>query len=79
MANLATGDYLITCDRSGFVCKRSEARTTWDNKLVRADFWEPRHPQDIIRPYSDNQSVPDGSNRQDDPPVTATFTLSQVV
>ena len=63
------GDYLITCDRSGFVCKRSEARRTWDNKLVRADFWEPRHPQDIIRPYSDNQSVPDARAEPVDPPI----------
>lgn len=63
----ATGDYLVQCDKSGFICKRSECRTTWDNKLVRADFWEPRHPQDIIRAYSDDQSVRDGRNRQPDP------------
>ena len=62
------GDYLVKCDKSGFVCKRSECRYTWDGKLVRADFWEPRHPQDIIRPYSDNDSVPDGNTRIPDPP-----------
>lgn len=43
------GDYYIKCDRSGFKIKRSEARKTWDNLLVRADMWEPRHPQDFVR------------------------------
>lgn len=63
------GDYKIVCDRSGFVCLRSEALRTWDNKLVRADFWEPRHPQDIIRPKNDDQSVPDGRVEPVDPPI----------
>jgi hypothetical protein len=64
---IASNDYYVTCDKSGFKCKRSECRTTWDNKIVRADFWEPRHPQDIIRPYSDDQSVKDGRNQIPDP------------
>jgi hypothetical protein len=63
------GDYKVVCQRSGFTCLRSECRRTWDNKLVRWDFWEPRHPQDIIRPYSDNQSVPDGTPEPVDPPI----------
>lgn len=64
-----TGDYLVQCDRSGFICNRSDCRTTWDNKLVRWDFWEPRHPQDILRTKADNQSVPDARNEIPDPPA----------
>ena len=67
--NNRDGDYLVTCARSGFTCYRSECRRTWDNKLVRADFWEPRHPQDIIRSYADNQGVPDGTPEPVDPPL----------
>lgn len=40
---------------------------TWDNKLVAIKYWEPRHPQDIIRPKSDKQSVPDARVDQADP------------
>ncbi len=68
-SRLPDGDYLTVCDRSGFTCLRSECRYTWDGKLVRADFWEPRHPQDIIRPYSDNDNVPDGRPEPVDPPL----------
>ena len=63
------GDYKVVCSKSGFTCLRSECRRTWDNRLVRWDFWEPRHPQDIIRPYSDDQSVPDGRPEPVDPPL----------
>jgi hypothetical protein len=62
-------DYNVICDRSGFKCKRSECRTTWDGKLVRADFWEPRHPQDIIRPHQENIAVHDARPPQPDPPL----------
>jgi hypothetical protein len=41
-------DHLITCDKSGFVCKISEARLQWNGMLVRKDFWEARHPQDFL-------------------------------
>jgi len=41
------GDTNTICDRSGFKCKLSECRTEWNGLLVRADFWEPRQPQDL--------------------------------
>ncbi len=40
---------------------------TWDGKLVAIKYWEPRHPQDIIRPKADNQSVPIAKPGADDP------------
>lgn len=74
-----SGDYNVTCDRSGQVFKRSECRTTWDNKLVAKKYWEPRHPQDILIAKADNQSVPDARNEQADPPVSATFNNGMVI
>lgn len=41
------GDTNTICDYSGFKCKLSECRETWDGLLVRADFWNPRQPQDL--------------------------------
>jgi hypothetical protein len=44
-----TDEYLVTCDMSGFVCKRSECVVQWNGLLVRRDFAElERHPQDHI-------------------------------
>ena len=70
------GDYNVVCDRSGFKCKRSECRETWDGYLVRKDFWEPRHPQDFVRSTKDDpEPVPDARPRtrvyiQDDEQIT---------
>ena len=52
------GDYNVICDYSGFKCKRSQCKMTWDGFLVRKDFWEPRQPQDFVRGKRDRQSVP---------------------
>ena len=42
-------EHLVTCDYSGFVCKRSECVVQWNGLLVRRDFAElERHPQDKI-------------------------------
>ena len=47
----------MICDASGFKMRRSEAKKTWDNRWVRKDFWEPRHPQDFVKGKKDKQSV----------------------
>ena len=57
------GDFNIICDYSGFKIRRSEARMTWDGYLVRADFWEPRQPQDFVRGLRDKISVAPGQTR----------------
>lgn len=64
-------DYLVICDRSGFRCKRSECRKEWNGKIVRKDFWEPRHPQDTIKSKADKTSVPDARTQRPDPPLLA--------
>ena len=52
------GDYLVVCDRSGFVVPRSQARLTWDGLLVWEPFWLPRQPQDFVRAVPDDRTVP---------------------
>ena len=63
---MAGGDYNIICDYSGFKIKRSQARMTWDNYLVKKEFWEPRQPQDFVRGRKDNQTVPVARPEQSD-------------
>ena len=55
--DLRIGDNNLICDRSGDQIKASEAREEWNGLVVRADLWEPRHPQDFLRTYPDDQSV----------------------
>ena len=57
------GDWSVICDYSGFKCKRSECRRTWDGNIVRKDFWEARQPQDFVRGKIDNFAVTPGEVR----------------
>ena len=70
------GDWNVICDYSGFKCKRSECKRTWDGFIVRADFHEPRHPQDFVRGRVDKMSVPPGESRSE---ATDTFITSQIL
>lgn len=54
-----SGDHLVTCDRCGFTIYASESKKTWDGLVVCEADYEPRHPQDLVRPRADNQSVKD--------------------
>ena len=56
---LRKGSWNVICDFSGFKCKVEDTRKMWNGLRVRKDFWEPRHPQDKLRMYEDNQRVPD--------------------
>lgn len=53
------GGYNIICDRTGYKIKASRSRTEWNGSRVRAESWEPRHPQDLIRSIPDHQDVAD--------------------
>jgi len=52
------GDWNALCDRCGFKFKASELKETWDNLRVCKSCWEPRHPQDFLRGFPDDSSVP---------------------
>ena len=43
------GDDSVICDRSGFKVKPGELRQTWDRKYVLDEFYESRHPQDLLK------------------------------
>jgi hypothetical protein len=62
-------DYNVTCDASGFVCKKSETRKMWNGMIVRKDFWEPRHPQDFIPSKPEKPGPIDVRAEQQDPPL----------
>src|SRR6185436_975010 len=53
------GDYLMVCDRTGYVIRASEAKKEWTGHIVRSQSWETRHAQDFVRGIPDNQTVPE--------------------
>ena len=73
-------DYNVVCDRSGAWVKRSQCRYMWYGALVRADLWEPRHPQDILSSKDDNQTLPDARPNRPDPPLdTPPWTAADIL
>lgn len=56
---LRRGSHNVICDRCGFKKKYEETRKEWSGLRVCREHWEPRHPQDKLRMYEDNQRVPD--------------------
>lgn len=52
------GDHNAICDSCGFKFKASELRKTWDGRMVCADDFEERHPQDTIRPRPESRKLP---------------------
>lgn len=60
------GSYNVICDRCGFKVKASQTREEWNGLRVCKTHWEPRHPQDKIKPAVDRQAVPDPRPEADD-------------
>jgi len=53
------GDWLIQCDVTGQVCRRSEASLTWRGLLVSNQNWDVKHPQLTIRVPPEDISISD--------------------
>jgi len=56
-------DWNALCDVCGFKRKSSQTIRRWDglqvcSPVVKQGCWEPRHPQDFIRPIPDQQALP---------------------
>ena len=52
------GKWLVICDRCGFKKTNDQVRKEWTGLIVCADTcWEPRHPQEFVRPRPDEQKV----------------------
>lgn len=52
------GDWNALCDVCGEKFKASQLMKRWDGLMVCWDDWEPRHPQELIRPIKERNSVP---------------------
>ncbi len=76
---MSANDPWTICDASGFKCKLSETRLMWNGRRVRADFWEPRHPQDRIRAPKEQKPPKDTRSEPGDPPVTIEFTQDMII
>jgi len=75
------GDHLIQCDITGQVCLRSEAKKTWDGKLVSIQNWDEKHPQLIIRTTPEDISVVDARPFKSslDPNIPCVVLTSQTI
>ena len=51
------GDHFKICDRSGFKIRSSDSRREWNGSIVHKHFFEPRHPQDLVKGKPDKQNV----------------------
>lgn len=55
---LELGAWNSVCDVCGFNYKNYELRKRWDGLMVCEKDWEPRHPQELIRPIPDQRGLP---------------------
>lgn len=63
---LRLGDWNAICDVCGQKYKASELMKRWDGLMVCKEDWEVRHPQELIRPIKERNSVPWTRPRPDD-------------
>ena len=59
----ASSEWNAICDQCGAKRKSSQLIERWDGLMVckptvNSGCWEPRHPQDSIRPMPDQQKLP---------------------
>lgn len=47
------GDNYFLCPVCGFKKRVSQGRRRWDKEFVCLSCWEPRHPQELIRPIKE--------------------------
>lgn len=58
MNRLELGKWNCICDRCGFEFKSDELKKEWTNLMVCSSCWEPRHPQDLLRPRVERGDIP---------------------
>lgn len=62
-----SGEYLITCDRTGFVISSSDARREkWSGKIVHKDFYQEQPEGDKLFKYPMEKILSGGLSRQED-------------
>ena len=60
------GDALAICDSCGMRFYLSELKKDWRGFMVCKKDYEPRHPQDSVRPRNDRITVPNARPQVDD-------------
>ena len=61
------GEYLLTCDRTGFVISSSDARREkWSGKIVHKDFYQEQPEGDRAFKYPTEKIISGGFSRQED-------------
>jgi hypothetical protein len=62
-----TGSIYVMCALCSLRFHRNECRYNWKGQIVCNDCWEPRHPQDYVRPVPDHQRAldarPEGTDK----------------
>lgn len=53
-----SGEWNALCDVCGFKFKAKDLKDRWDGLKVCNQDWEPRHPQELIRPMPDQIKLP---------------------
>lgn len=53
-----SGNWNAICSMCGAKFKASELRKHWQGQYRCPSCWEPRHPQDFVRPVADLQTPP---------------------
>jgi hypothetical protein len=74
----AAGSYNAVCDQCGGVFKAYDILLQWDNARVCQSCYDPRHPQDFVRPIPDPKP-PSWTRADTGMPTAATPGPSQVV
>ena len=52
------GDWNADCDECGQTFKASHLKERWDGAMVCPEDYEPRHPQDSLRPRAERGPLP---------------------
>src|SRR5882762_1391216 len=53
-----SGEWNSICDVCGFKFKEKDLKDRWDGLKVCNKDWEPRHPQELIRPMPTERPLP---------------------
>jgi len=61
----AEGDWNATCWECGRKRKASTMRKNWQGYWVCPEHWEPRHPQEFVRPTPENPAAPWSQPQED--------------
>jgi hypothetical protein len=56
--SFAPGEWNAICDQCGGKFKASQLLLQWDNARVCEGCYDPRHPQEFVRPVTDPSPVP---------------------